>query len=185
MKSHKYLLALTLSALLCTGCAPAIEMRSAYWHQAEQYVGFGALELEQGRLEAAERWFGLALEVEQLPAALDGLGCLAFRRQNYSQARRYFEAAIALDESYYQALANLAQVEEHDGNHQRALELYARVLEQRPTHVAARNNLAVLLEEQGKLTVSELREELLRANLIEYQPIVIENIQKVEESWHE
>lgn len=126
-------------------------------------------------LSKAEASLLLAKElIPKHPRVIDGLGSIAWRRNDKALAKSYFEKAVEIDPNYDCAYAHLALVAESSGDDAKALELYDTALKLNPLNYRARNNYAVLIAKQNiqwsiahdKLvnkSMSKVRTELLKA----------------------
>ncbi|MBX7143315.1 MAG: tetratricopeptide repeat protein [Oligoflexia bacterium] len=129
-----------------TACSPTIILPSLEERRrAISLVDEGTLQLRQGELSSAEASFRVAYDLAYLPQALDGLGCVALRRQDFKNAEKFFRGALELDPTYIQALANLAFLLEEQGNSKKAEQLYRKSVELDPANAGVRNNFAVNL----------------------------------------
>jgi len=174
------MVALTAMLAACATLEPAsVEEQQ----EALTLIDRGTMLLREHQLDEAEAAFDVAWQLSRLPAALDGLGCVAFQRERYGEAEQIFARVYKLDPSYSNALMNLAQVYEQTGRVALAEGLYERGLAADPRHFRARNNLAVLMVERGEggeLAVQRAREELLRARAVIDHPILNENLRQLE-----
>ncbi len=171
---------LTIALVACSAVQPVSVDEQ---QEALALVDKGTLLLRERVLDEAEAAFDVAWQLAKLPAALDGLGCVAFGRENYTAAEQIFAKVYELDPSYTNALVNLAQVYERTGRVALAEGLYQRGLVADPRHFRARNNLAVLIVEHGgdgDRTTRKAREELLRARAVIDHPILEENLRQLE-----
>ncbi|MFH1604334.1 MAG: methyltransferase domain-containing protein, partial [Pseudomonadota bacterium] len=76
---------------------------------AQAHASLGALQLDSGKIEAAERSFERALAIRgEFPNALNGLGSVQFALGHYEKACANFERAIAIHPPFHQAHFNLA-----------------------------------------------------------------------------
>jgi len=142
--------------------------------EAAQLVDKGTLLLRWGELEAARAAFQVANELMPSAASLDGLGCVAFRTGDMVLAEEAFKRALALDPHYENARANLAFLYEMTGYSKEAGVHYEEALRGAPNDMALRNNFAAYLFDRGE-SPTRVREELLRAGVIEPHPIVVSN----------
>jgi Flp pilus assembly protein TadD len=149
---------------------------------AERLIEQGAAFIRIGRLDEARASFVLSAELLMTPAALDGIGCVDFLLGELSSARDLFLQAYKLDENYVESLSNLALLYNFIGAQREAEKLYERVLQVQPTALLPRNNLGVLLEEQGNR--DRARDELYKGYVLSHSDIARENLKRVgEEAW--
>jgi tetratricopeptide (TPR) repeat protein len=122
-------------------------------HDVEILVNEGELRLATDQLEAAERSFRTALEVDpNRKEAIYDLGVVALRRGDFAQAIREAERALQVDSEYVEArmlLGNVASRQERWGD--AALE-FERALALDSTKVEARVNLGGALLDGGDPT---------------------------------
>jgi tetratricopeptide (TPR) repeat protein len=150
-----WLLVMGLSG--CVGWSGASIAPQRY-ERALQLVDEGTSRLRERRLSEADAAFSAASELAPIPAALDGLGCVALLTGDFGRAKGLFLAALELDTSYVEASANLALLMDLSGHHERALALYNQYLSQVPDAGMARNNKAVLEYERGGGTIRAAQE---------------------------
>jgi tetratricopeptide (TPR) repeat protein len=161
-------LTLVLVSLLLVQCAPTVkDMRDPL--RAERYMQQGVLAMRTGDLDAAHASFSVAAELDDRADALDGLGCIALRQGHESDAVRYFQAAIELDNKYSEAYGHLAIVYQQRGEYQRALAYFKEAVSLDPTNREARGNYAALLEARGFHDLS--RRERKRTEALALQDI--------------
>lgn len=146
-----FVLAFFVCACAVQRIAPSLEDQRT----ALALVDHGTSDLRAGRLGEAEAAFKVAFELALLPAALDGLGCVAVRRQHLDSAAEFFLAALRLNPQYTQALSNLAYVREEQRRGEEAEILYRKSIELSPANASTRNNYAVFLAERGRSTSAE------------------------------
>ena len=102
--------------------------------------------------DSFERLWTITLEKNPRSAlSLVNLGGLATDDRDLDKARDYLTRCLAIDDSSDEAYANLGVVEHLSKNPEAAKECYLRALELAPDEPNTRNNLAVLLIEQGDL----------------------------------
>ena len=144
--------------------------------QALDQIDKGVLALRDNRLEDAEASFNVAFELAQLPAALDGLGCVSLIKGDLDIAEQYFTQAYEMDSEYNTPLGHLALIHELKGETLKADRLYKMALEEEPENFRARNNYAVLVaNDDQKLALNEL----LRAKALVEHPVIDENIKRL------
>lgn len=144
-------------------------------------VDQGSAYLELGQLDRARSSFQVAWDVGQTAAALDGLGCVAFLEGDLLKAQSYFIRAYERDDSYTEAIANLALLYDRVGDTEHAEMLYRHVVEMDPKNYRARNNLAALMQgkSRGVRDEAALR-ELLRAASLSDHPLIKMNLETLE-----
>jgi Tfp pilus assembly protein PilF len=165
--------------VFCVGCA-VVEAPPSF--EASQrglkLVDQGTLLLRSGELEKAEAAFLVAYELARLPAAVDGLGCVAFLRGDMVVAEQRFVEAYQADEGYNNALGNLALVYEATGRKEDATRLYARAVRENGDNFRIRGNFGAFLADSGNR--QEAKQELLKAASIASHPLIEENLKRVE-----
>lgn len=184
MSTSTKLQAILLQALLISlsGCvAIGRESDRGAHGEAQVLINKGVAHLRERELDLAQASFDLAWELDESPAALDGLGCVAFLRGDQKRAESYLLAAIKFDPKYGAARANLALLYELSGARDRALELYSEALNLEPNNVTARNNFAVALIAGGADNKGTATHELLKAEAIVSHPIISDNIKRARE----
>ena len=134
--------------------------------------------MREGKLREAQVAFSMAEELVPLAAAVDGQGCVALLTGELERAEQLFHQAYDMDESYDNALANLALLHEIRGEHDKAKKLYDKAVEGLPDLVAARNNRAALEYDRGGRKM-DVVEELEKAGLIAEHHVVRENLQRL------
>uniref|UniRef100_A0A7V3VU78 Tetratricopeptide repeat protein n=1 Tax=candidate division WOR-3 bacterium TaxID=2052148 RepID=A0A7V3VU78_UNCW3 len=79
---------------------------------AELFAALGEVNLFLNKIDDAMDNFSRTLELDPLSAkGLNGLGVVYLKKHDYKQAKSYFQKAIAVDNAYIQAYANLALVQ--------------------------------------------------------------------------
>ena len=149
-----------------------------------QLLATGNKLLKQGSwqsLDQAQAAYSLARELAPQDArAVDGLGCVAWRKGNIDLAEFYFRRACELSADYDRPIAHLALVAEARGHLNAAKELLQRAVKLNPLNFRARNNLAALaLKGAGDAdSLGEAHRELLRAYELAgpEDPIVVGNL---------
>ena len=100
--------------------------------------------------DSFERLWTITLEKNPRSAlSLVNLGGLATDSQELDKARDYLTRCLAVDDTSDEAYANLGVVEHLSKNPEAAKRCYLRALELAPNEPNTRNNLAVLMLEQG------------------------------------
>lgn len=136
-----------IRVLLATGT----EGLRAGEHGVLQEVGGDTLEqITEAGLDRAEAAFLVAHQLDPLDArAIDGLGCVALRRQQYDVAIKHFQRALQLQPDYDRPFAHLALVAHARGHDAAAKALLERALRMNPLNYRTRNNYAVFLASPG------------------------------------
>jgi Tfp pilus assembly protein PilF len=149
--------------------------------KATELIDRATLLLREGMLGEAQAGYEVAVSVMQLPAAYDGLGSVAFRRKDYSEAAKYFWKAYELDSDYSHVLANLALLYEVTGNRERANELYIRAVKENPDYALVRNNYAVFLayDFEYEPNADQAYAELQRARVLAQHPVIEDNLKQL------
>ncbi len=109
-------------------------------------------QLEHWDLEEAEVSFRQVLELEpDHAAALNKLGVIYARREQYSEAEYYFNQALQIDSEFASAYSNLGNIYQERGWTDRAVTAYERALAIDPEHPTAIHNLGVLYRKKGQI----------------------------------
>ncbi len=164
--------------ICCVGCVARQQFHPDKEQLSLRLVDQGTALMHNGKLDQAQAAYQAAREINNSALAVDGLGCVAYRRGDIKYAERLFWEAYHLDHEYNHPLANLAFLYEEQGEHERALRLYREVLALEPEDVEARNNFAGFLANQKRLY--EAREELLKAEALLPHPLIQNNIKNLE-----
>ncbi len=102
----------------------------------------------EGRFQQADSLYSLLFASTTADAALlTDQGALAFLKGDLTRAKELFTQALALDQTYAEAIFNLARTEEKLGETKTALHLYARYLEldkESDWSQSARNSIRLL-----------------------------------------
>ena len=144
---HRFTALLLLLSSFFIGCAVHQPASMEEQLSARQLIDKGVLSLRAKNLAEAKAAFELSLELDYTAAALDGLGSVAFAAEEYRIAEDYFIRAYQTNNSYSQALANLAILYDLSGNIVEAEKLYKRALEENPENLQLRNNFATFIYE--------------------------------------
>ena len=174
---------ITLSLLclfLCFGCAPLERGVSPHdIHRANELIDQGVLLLRAGQLDQAEASFAVAQEIADFAAALDGLGCIALLRGNYTRAERLFRRAYEMDDSYDHVLGNLALLYEMQGDRAQAKHFYKHALSDNPKSFRFRNNFAIFLYENDLENRERIIYELEKAFALANDKLMQQNMKRV------
>lgn len=170
--------------LFCTciqvlsGCFLQPTVSDERYKQALQLVDQGTNHIREGKFKEAHTAFSMAEELAPLAAAVDGQGCVALLSGEFDSAERLFRRAYDMDETYDQALANLALLNDIQGRRDEAKRFYDRVVKSLPESAAARNNRAALEYDRGASKI-EVVHELEKAGLIADHHVVRENLSRL------
>ncbi len=184
----KTILLLNLVAVLVMGCVPMQGPSSQEHAQALKLVDQGVLALRAGDLDAALASFQMADELSPIAAAIDGLGCVALLKGDLDTSERLLWQAYNMDQSYDNALTNLALLYELRGDKARAEELYKQALQAEPGNFRARSNFVVLMHDnisrgahlQGSASADpQVEAELRKTYALAPHPIVAHNLERL------
>lgn len=182
-----------ISILIFPGCLPIAPPDSESGRRASQLIDQGTEALRHGDLDRAEAAFSVSAELFPRPAAIDGLGCVALLRGENERAERFFNAALEADFGYTEALGNLALLYEQWGKPDKAREYYLRAISADPGNFRVRNNYGVFLahceiskdcdmsQEYGTADSTDVRQQLLRAAVLQDSEIIGANLERVTE----
>lgn len=169
------LLSITLLQGFLYGCAPRRTVPEKEYAQAVELVDHGIVLLRERKLEEARKSFELAGDLAPLAAAMDGLGCVELVSGNFALAASLFEEAYQMDRSYDSALVNLGLARELEGKVDEARVIYMKMLDNYPSSVEGRNNLAALEYDRGAGRMGVLR-ELDKALMLSNHEIIRDNV---------
>lgn len=170
-RETRFLLAILIVLGGCFGSkVPQYRIDRAY-----QLVEDGTKALRAGKLEDADAAFSIAVDLAEVPAAVDGRGCVALLKGDWERAERFFLKAHALDGDYTRALGNLGLLRDLQGRKEEAKILYSKVLTYDPENWEVRNNLGVL-EYELKGSTLEALQQLKRAELSNDNGVIRRNI---------
>lgn len=115
-------------------------------------VNLGIVLERRGEAGPAKALFQRAIqELPPLPQAHKNLGDMAYRSGDMSDAKKHFQRAIELDahlgDDVYVKLANLAAA---DDDHEWAMRLWRRALDENPDNTAARRKLESMAATSGR-----------------------------------
>ena len=186
MKKQKSLSQVWQPSLSCfllfafSGCFPIKHSLSTVQYQkAMDLVDQGTLMLRIDKLDEAQGAFAAAAEISSIAAAIDGLGCVAFKHGNFNLAEQYFVQAYEMDSRYTSSLGNLALLYDVNGLSDKAKQLYQMALASEPENFRTRNNFAVYLFEKQDLENVKL--ELHKSLALAKHPVVTANLRRLEE----
>ncbi len=115
-------------------------------------LALGQINLSLDRLDSAAQHLTAASELrDDSPELWNNLGGLAMSREQYADAARSFEKAIALDPGASYALANLGLAYDRLGRASEAETLYRRALAANPADADAADRLGLVLAKQNRL----------------------------------
>lgn len=135
------------------------------------YNLWGLLLQRRGDVEAAERKFQRALseidrgnlDPEFKAVVYNNWGILLARQKRYEEAQQKYSMALNFDDSYSRALYNQGRAWHAQNQLFKAAQLYREAISQEPELYDAYHNLAMALQQQGKLGESiEVFAELAR-----------------------
>ena len=169
---------LILVFLFQSGCVVTSGSTSQELSDALHLVDQGVALLREEKIDQAEAAFRVAYALARIPQAVDGLGCVAFRRGEFITAEGLFQQAFEMDSRYSEALANLALLHDLHGDKEVARTLYQRVVDYDPQSARTRNNFAALLFEHSEKGAARL--ELLMANANAEHKLIHQNLKKMD-----
>jgi tetratricopeptide (TPR) repeat protein len=159
-----------------SGCFVTHAVDAKSRQQALELIDRGVVLMRRGDLENAAAAFQVAEELAHLPAALDGLGCIAFLKGENLAAEDFFKRALEIDFSYTEAVGNLALLYEQMGRPQQAEEYFSRAIELSPANYRFRNNYAIFLAQRDSSSKRLAKEQLARALVLVDTPLVEANM---------
>ncbi len=161
------------------GCVYTPEITAHKQSEAMRLVDQGTLLMRVGDLDQAQASFQVAMELADLPQAVDGLGCIALLSGQFDVAERLFVHAYNMDPEYNNSLGNLALLYDLRGLSNQSESVYRMALESEPNDFRARNNYAAFLARYRGTKDAAVRYELLKAQVVKSHPIINENIEVV------
>lgn len=172
----RLLMAIAAAALI--GCqyrdiGPSLVERQ----HAEALIDKGTALLRIGNVDAAEAAFRVSQQLSPSAAALDGLGCVAYRRMDYQRAEDCFRNALVFDPDYKNAISNLASLYDIRGRKNEAKGLFEYAIAHEPENIRARNNFSVLLAEDNQR--ERAREEFLMGQALAPAKVIVENLKRL------
>jgi tetratricopeptide (TPR) repeat protein len=118
---------------------------------AEEYFSIGMAYFELGKYEEAEKWLNRAKSSNKtMVASQYNLGRLAFERQQYHDAAKYFEDILRKDQNNVLALKAAAYTRIKTGDIDLAEKHYSKLLELVPESVDDGYNHALVLYAMGR-----------------------------------
>jgi Flp pilus assembly protein TadD len=116
---------------------------------------------------------------EASPELFVGMADLTARGGNISQARQFYQKALAMEPNHLEALLGAARMEDREGHLDVAGMLYQRAATTFPNNATVLNDLGLCLARQGQLPGAE--RALLRAvQLLPAKPLYRNNLAKVQ-----
>ena len=168
--SRTIILLYSLLFAACTAAhAPPAEEQALREQKIRELLKSGTRLLRAGAwddLDRAQAAFTLARSLRfDDPRAIDGLGCVAWRKGNAELAELYFQRALEIEPAYDRSLAHLALVAESRGHLRAANELLQRAVIMNPLNFHSRNNYAALImkTDRDKSSLAEAHRQLLQA----------------------
>lgn len=169
--------------LILSGCSvqkPTASSETRF--EASKLIDKAVVQMREGDLDAAEATYQVAYDMAQIPAALDGLGSVAFIKGHFQTAEQYFwQAYNSPVEEYPNALGNLALLYEKVGEIEHAQKIYQVAVEQDPANFKIRSNYAAFLAEYIEKSGIQPRAkfEILKAEAIQNHPVIDYNKQRI------
>ncbi|MDC0357833.1 hypothetical protein OAO01_03385 [Oligoflexia bacterium] len=172
---------LLIFALFLTSCVPTQSISLDRHSEALRLIDQGTAQLRGRKLDQAEASFTVAAETAPLPAAYDGLGCVALVRGDYVRAEKLLWRAYNMGDPYDHALGNLALLYEAQGLKEKAAALYLDAMKKNPKNFRLRNNFAVFLVDNYSESERYIMavDELLKAQALAKHPLIEENLKKL------
>ena len=143
-------------------------------HNPLLYCQRGAVYVTAGDLEAADRDFARALELNpRLEVACYGRGLVVYEWGRYREARDWFERALACDPNYLRARSLLGLVYYTQSQPQAAVEELERVLQKQPDYPLAHLILGTVYKglNQSEKAIEHYRQAVLLDPQDIYAPI--------------
>lgn len=160
------------------GCFQRASVPEERYQRALALVDEGTTLLREKKPSEAGVLFSMAAELAPIAAAVDGQGCAALMEGHLQLAEELFEKAYDMDETYDEALANLAVLKDIQGDSRAALKLYTRFLEAHPDSGLARNNKAALEYDLG-LRRMLVAQELEKARRLSEHGVIKDNLERM------
>ena len=182
MKKYVLFVFILCSLLLCSACSVPSVRPVTLGDQQKSLVLIdqGTQNLRLGKLEEARAAFELAKQLNGAPAAIDGLGCIAFLRGDFSIAKEYFLQAYSIDDTYIESRSHLALLYDYLGHKNESEIVYKRAMKHQPDNPLARNNYGAFLE--NDMRASAASEEFYKAFALLPHPVIDSNVRVVEPS---
>ena len=160
------------------GCFQRASVSEDRYQRALSLVDEGTSLLRERKPREAGVLFAMAAELAPVAAAVDGQGCAALMEGDFKRAEELFEKAYDMDETYDEALGNLALLKDIQGNSHEALKLYSKFLETHPDSGVVRNNKAALEYDLGARRML-VAEELEKAKRLSEHGVIKDNLEKM------
>jgi tetratricopeptide (TPR) repeat protein len=145
-----FLLSAILFFSVFTGCTTSAT-------SAEEYFSIGMAYFELGKYEEAEKWLNRAKSSDKtMLASQYNLGRLAFERQRYNDAAKYFEDIIRKDQNNILALKAAAYTRIKTGDIDIAEQHYSKLLELVPESADDGYNHALVLYAMGRYNDAQI-----------------------------
>lgn len=150
--------------------------------EGRKLIDKGTILMRKGDLDRAEATFGVAYESSRLPAALDGIGCVAVLKHDFPTAERIFLRVLREHPEYPTVRGNLALLYRLWDRSEESREQYRIAIGADPRNFRIRNNYAALLSDYFKSPQGHvvMRRELLSASAVAEHPVVMRNLERIE-----
>lgn len=110
-------------------------------------------QIEHWDLDAAEETLTQLLDQDPTHAlALNKLGVIKARREDYESAERFFNEAASIDPELASAYSNLGNIYQERGWTDRAIAAYQRAIQIDPDYHLPHHNLGVLYKKTGRMS---------------------------------
>lgn len=133
---------------------------------AMAYKGLGMLNKNMGNFDEAV--MQLKKAIDKMPfdkQAYNEMGVCFLKMKKPCCATKFLKRAIKIDHNYIEPQFNLAIVQESTGDNQMAHDIYDKIIEQRPSYLAAYNNKGSLyLREEKAHKALEIFKNLIDLN---------------------
>ena len=160
------------------GCFQRASVPEDRYQRALALVDEGTTLLRERKPLEAGVIFSMAAELAPLAAAVDGQGCAALMEGDFKRAEELFEKAYDMDETYDEALGNLAVLKDIQGDSHEALKLYSKFLEAHPDSGVVRNNKAALEYDLGARRML-VAQELEKAKRLSEHGVIKDNLERM------
>lgn len=174
----RFTLLVAVTHVALVGCFQRDLVPEERYQRALSLVDEGTSLLREKKLSEAGVVFSMAAELAPLAAAVDGQGCVALLQGDLERAEALFERAYGMDQTYDEALGNLAVLKDIQGDSREALRLYTRFLEAHPESGVVRNNKAALEYDLGERRM-RVAQELQKAERLSEHGIIRDNRAKL------
>jgi Flp pilus assembly protein TadD len=160
------------------GCFQRSRIPEGRYQRALSLVDEGTTLLRQRKPTQAGVIFSMAAELAPVAAAVDGQGCAALMEGDLERAEELFQKAYEMDETYDEALGNLALLKDIKGDSREARKLYTSFLEAHPDSGVARNNKAALEYDLGARRIL-VKQELEKASKLSDHGVIRDNLERL------